>query len=133
MIVLFSELWPHRQQSEEIENIVEKVIDILGRNQIWSFGDDLVDMHYRVKQLEELLDLSANDIGRLVGICGMGGIGKTTLATSLFNKISPQYNACCYIDDLSKICLDFGATSAQKQLLCQAQIWRYTMFSMELC
>ena len=51
------EHWPYRQQYEEIEKIVEKVIDILGRNQIWSFGDDLVDMHSRVKQLEEVVDL----------------------------------------------------------------------------
>ncbi|QCD87430.1 maintenance of ploidy protein MOB1 [Vigna unguiculata] len=110
----------NKKQYEEIENVVEKVNDILGRNQIWSFGDDLVDMHSRVEELEELLDLSANDIVRIVGICGMGGIGKTTVATSLFKKISPQYNARCYIDDLSKIYCNFGATSAQKQLLSQA-------------
>ena len=91
----------------------------MGRNQIWSFGDDLVDMHSRVKQLEELLDLSANHIVRLVGIYGMSGIGKTTLANTLFKEISPQYDAWCYIDDLSKIYLDLGVTSAQKQLLCQ--------------
>jgi len=114
------EHWPHRHQYDEIENVVEKVNDILGRNQIWSFGDDLVDMHSRVEELEEVLDLSANDSVRVVGICGMGGIGKTTVATSLFKKISPQYNARCYIDDLSKIYCNFGATSAQKQLLSQA-------------
>ena len=50
----------------------------------------------------------------------MGGIGKTTVATSLFKKISPQYNSFCYLDDLSKIYFNFGATSAQKQLLSQA-------------
>jgi len=49
------ELWSHRQQHEEIENVVGKVFDILGRNQIWSFGDDLVEMHSRVKELEEVI------------------------------------------------------------------------------
>ncbi|CAJ1978772.1 unnamed protein product [Sphenostylis stenocarpa] len=58
----------NKQQNEEIENIVEEVINILGYNQILSFGDDLVDMHSRVKQLEELLDLGANDVVGLVGI-----------------------------------------------------------------
>ncbi|CAJ1978767.1 unnamed protein product [Sphenostylis stenocarpa] len=58
----------NKQQNEEIENIVEEVINILGYNQILSFGDDFVDMHSRVKQMEELLDLGANDVVGLVGI-----------------------------------------------------------------
>ncbi|KAL2328117.1 hypothetical protein Fmac_021544 [Flemingia macrophylla] len=49
----------------------------------------------------------------------MGGIGKTTLATVLFNKISPQYDSCCFIDDVSKLYGNFGATDVQKELLCQ--------------
>ncbi|CAJ1978762.1 unnamed protein product [Sphenostylis stenocarpa] len=46
-----------RPQHEEIEKVVDEVTNILGHNQILCFGDDLVDMHSRVKQLEELLDL----------------------------------------------------------------------------
>ncbi|CAJ1978770.1 unnamed protein product [Sphenostylis stenocarpa] len=61
----------NKQQNEEIENIVEEVINILGYNQILSFGDDFVDMHSRVKKLEEFLDLGANDVVGLVGIRGM--------------------------------------------------------------
>ncbi|KAL5131084.1 TMV resistance protein N [Glycine soja] len=110
----------NKSEHEEIEKIVEEVMNLLGHNQIWSFSGDLVDMNSRVKQLEELLDLSANDVVRVVGIWGMSGVGKTTLVTALFGKISPQYDAHCFIDDLNKNCGDFGATSAQKQLLCQA-------------
>ncbi|KAG4967943.1 hypothetical protein JHK87_033594 [Glycine soja] len=109
---------------KKLKKIVEEVMNLLGHNQIhnqiWSFSSDLVDMDSRVKQLEELLDLSTNDVVRVVGIWGMSGVGKTTLVTALFGKISPQYDASCFIDDLNKKCGDFGAISAQKQLLCQA-------------
>ncbi|KAH1221301.1 TMV resistance protein N [Glycine max] len=111
----------NKPEHEEIEKIVEEVMNLLGHNQIhsqiWSFSGDLVDMDSRVKQLEELLDLSTNDVVRVVGIWGMSGVGKTTLVTALFGKISPQYDARCFIDDLNKKCGNFGAISAQKQLL----------------
>ncbi|RDX76298.1 TMV resistance protein N, partial [Mucuna pruriens] len=109
----------NKLQHEEIEKIVQEVINILGHNQVMSFGDDLVDMDSRVKDLEELLYLGLNEVVRAIGICGMGGIGKTTLAIALFNKISSQYDACCFIDDVRKIYCDFGPIGAQKQLLCQ--------------
>nr|KYP67734.1 TMV resistance protein N [Cajanus cajan] len=109
----------NKPQHEEIEKIVEEVINLLGHNQILSFEDDLVDMDFRVKQLEELLDLDVDEVARVIGICGMGGIGKTTLATALLNKISPQFDACCFIDDINKIYENFGPTGVQKKLLCQ--------------
>lgn len=54
-------------------------INILGHNQILSFGYDLVDMHSHVKQMEELLNLNSNEIVPVVGISGAGGMGKTIL------------------------------------------------------
>ncbi|KAL2347734.1 hypothetical protein Fmac_001734 [Flemingia macrophylla] len=77
-------------------------------------------MHSRVRQLEELLNLGANEVVEAVGICGMGGVGNTTIATVLLDKISPQYDSCCFIDDVSKLCGNFSVTDVQKELLRQA-------------
>ncbi|XLS84281.1 hypothetical protein HN51_034447 [Arachis hypogaea] len=77
-------------------------------------------MHSPVQELEKLLVLDSDDDVRVVGICGMGGIGKSTLATILYEKISHQYDASCFVDDVSRIYEGYGPLGVQKQLLCQA-------------
>jgi len=84
-----------------------------------SLPNYLVGMDSPIKELEKHLLLDSVDDVRVVGICGMGGIGKTTLATALYNKISHQFPVHCLIDDLSKIYRHDGPISAQKQILCQ--------------
>jgi hypothetical protein len=84
-----------------------------------SLPKDLVGMDSPIEELENHLLLDSIDDVRVVGICGMGGIGKTTLATALYNKISHEFPMCCLIDDLSKIYRHDGPISAQKQILLQ--------------
>lgn len=78
-------------------------------------------MQPRVEEPEKLLKLSlVEDDFRVLGIWGMGGIGKTTLATVLYDKISCRFDARCFIENLSKIYGDGGVAAVQKQILRQA-------------
>ena len=47
----------------------------------------------------------------------MGGIGKTTLGRALYERISHQYDICCFIDDVSKIYRDSSTLGVEKELL----------------
>ncbi|MED6181376.1 hypothetical protein PIB30_018883 [Stylosanthes scabra] len=107
-----------KSQTVEIEKIVKEVTRIL-TPKLSSPSNDIVGMHSPLEELEKLLVLDSDDDVRIVGICGMGGIGKSTLATILYEKISHQYDVSCFVDDVSKIYGDYGSLGIQKQLLCQ--------------
>nr|WIL60038.1 nodulation protein [Melilotus officinalis] len=108
----------HKRQYAEIEKIAQQIVNSLGQK-FSSLPKDLVGMASPLEELEKHLFLnSANDV-RVVGICGMRGIGKSTLAAVLYDKISHEFEACCVIDDVSKIYRDEGPIGAQKQILRQ--------------
>ncbi|KAG4967937.1 hypothetical protein JHK87_033588 [Glycine soja] len=108
----------NKSQYDEIEKIVQEILSKLGRN-FSSLPNDLVGMESPVEELEKLLLLDPVEDVRIVGIFGMGGIGKTTLVSVLYHRISHQYDACCFIDNVSKVYRDCGPTGVAKQLLHQ--------------
>ncbi|XP_059075736.1 TMV resistance protein N-like [Cryptomeria japonica] len=65
--------------------------------------------HFQNKVLNQT---TMNDIV-IVGIMGLGGSGKPTLVTHLYNTKRSQFSRCCYLSDVSKKNLP----SLQKRLL----------------
>ncbi|KAG2671331.1 hypothetical protein I3760_14G130000 [Carya illinoinensis] len=52
--------------------------------------DKLVAMDSQAEQMMELLDMESDDV-RFVGIHGMGGVGKTTLAQIIYDRVSSNW------------------------------------------
>ncbi|BAT92384.1 hypothetical protein VIGAN_07108900 [Vigna angularis var. angularis] len=113
--------WDIRNKAEfgEIENIVQAVIQTLG-HKFSGFVNDLIGIQPRVQTLEDKLRLSSkSDDVQVLGIWGMGGIGKTTHAAVLYDKMSHRFDASCFIEDVSKLYRDGGHTAVQKQIIHQ--------------
>ncbi|CAJ2670908.1 unnamed protein product [Trifolium pratense] len=108
----------HKRQYAEIEKIAQQIRDSFCPK-FSSLPKDIVGMISPIEELENHLFLdSANDV-QVVGICGMRGIGKSTLAAVLYDRIFHEFEASCVIEDVSKIYRVDGAIGAQKQILRQ--------------
>ncbi|XP_024023023.1 disease resistance-like protein DSC1 isoform X2 [Morus notabilis] len=86
-----------RPESKLVEAIVEDVLRKLNRGSSSNFiPKGLIGIERQIAEIKSLLSVSSPKVC-IAGIWGMGGIGKTTLAQVIFDQLSSQFEACCFV------------------------------------
>jgi len=76
-----------------------------------------VGVESRVQEMIQLLEQKSKDV-LLLGVWGMGGIGKTTIAKAIYNKIGRNFEGRSFLADIREVWgQEAGHVCLQEQLL----------------
>ncbi|XP_031266110.1 TMV resistance protein N-like [Pistacia vera] len=105
-----------RHESDFIKEIVTNISSKLSLPTCMDLND-LVSINSYLEKMKMLIDVKSNDV-RMIGVWGMGGIGKTTIARVVYDSILGEFEGRCFLANVREVSEQRdGLVSLQKQLL----------------
>lgn len=109
---------PKTHEGNIIEEIASQISDCIDQKPL-HVGTHLVGLDIRLNEIMKLKSGDKSKFVLMVGICGLGGVGKSTMVRAIYNELSYQFKSKSFLEvagDVSKDC--HRLLDLQKQLFC---------------
>ncbi|KAJ9542087.1 hypothetical protein OSB04_028593 [Centaurea solstitialis] len=105
----------HGYESKFIDMISKHIFTELNDGPL-HVGENLVGVHSRANQLNLLHFADSTEV-HMIGICGIRGIGKTSIAKAVYNRLYAHFDGCTFVEDIKRLAKSHGIIQLQTQII----------------
>ena len=104
-----------RLEGDLVTEVVGTIVKLVNKALPLAVGEHVIGVNRVAEEIIQKLDDKKEVL--LLGLWGMGGIGKSTLARELYNRLSIWFDSACYVEDVTEKVIQGGVVKVQNHIL----------------